>query len=119
MIAEKERKNREELFKLMQKNPDLPVVPMVDSEIVADDCGYWLGSWGSAEVDEYFISERAERVFFKSDGDVFDVLERHLQTRNLKNSRRRRRSADRSMTRSRGQRPSSFISTCRTKEADE
>lgn len=30
MIAEKERKNREELFKLMQKNPDLPVVPMVE-----------------------------------------------------------------------------------------
>ena len=31
---------------------------------------------GSA--DEYFISERAERVFYKSDDDVFDVLERHL-----------------------------------------
>ena len=78
MITEKERKNREELFKLMQENPDLPVVPMVDSEIVADNCGYWRGSWGSAEVDEYFISKRAERVFFKSDDDVFDVLERHL-----------------------------------------
>lgn len=62
----------------MQENPDLPVVPMVDSEIVADDCGYWLGSWGRACVDEYFISERAERVFFKSDDDVFDVLEKHL-----------------------------------------
>lgn len=78
MITEKERKNREELFRLMQENPDLPVVPMVDGEIVSDDCGHWLGSWGSAEVDEYFISERAERVFFKSDDDVFYVLERHL-----------------------------------------
>ena len=29
-------------------------------------------------MDEYLISERAERIFFKSDDDVFDVLERHL-----------------------------------------
>lgn len=78
MTSEKEKNNREELFKLMQENPDLPVVPMVDSDIVADDCGYWLGSWGWACVDEYFISERAERIFFKSDDDVFDTLERHL-----------------------------------------
>lgn len=78
MITEKERKNRGEPFRLIQENPDLPIVPMVDGEIVADDCGYWLGSWGRADVDEYFISERAERVFFKSDDDVFDVLERHL-----------------------------------------
>lgn len=77
-MTDKEKNNREELFRLMQENPDLPVVPMVDSEIVADDCGYWLGSWGRACVDEYFISEQAERVFFKSDDDVFDVLERHV-----------------------------------------
>lgn len=78
MITERERKNREELFKLMQENPELPVVAMVDGEIPGDDCGYWLGAWGSARVDEYFISERAERVFFKSDDDVFDTLERHM-----------------------------------------
>lgn len=78
MTSEKERENREELFKLIQEHPELPVVPMVDSDIVADDCGYWLGSWGKASIDEYFVSEQAERVFFKSDNDVFDVLERHL-----------------------------------------
>lgn len=78
MISDRERENREELFRLIKENPELPIVPMVDAEIVAEDCGYWLGAWGRAEVDEYFISERAERVFYKSDGDVFDVLERHL-----------------------------------------
>lgn len=38
-----------ELMKLAQENPELPIVPIVDSEIVEDD-GYarWLGSWGSA-----------------------------------------------------------------------
>ncbi len=77
-MTERERENREELFRLIKENPELPIVPMVDADIVCDDCDYWLGAWGRAEVDEYFISERAERVFYKSDGDVFDVLERHL-----------------------------------------
>lgn len=78
MITEKERKNREELFKLMRENPELPVVPMVDGEIPGDDSGYWLGAWGSAQVDEYLLTSNREWMVFKSDDDVFDVLERHL-----------------------------------------
>ena len=78
MITEKERKNREELFKLMQENPDLPVVPMVNGEIPGDDSGYWLGAWGGARIDEYLLTHNHEWMVFKSDNDVFDVLERHL-----------------------------------------
>ena len=44
MITEYEKKNREELFRLMRENPELPVVPMVDGEIAFDECGYWMGS---------------------------------------------------------------------------
>lgn len=71
-MTEKEKNNREELFKLMQENPDLPVVPMVDSEIVADD-GYnrWLGAWGSSYIGEYFVGE--ERVHFREDDDLSEV----------------------------------------------
>ena len=76
MISEKERENREELFKLMRENPDLPVMPMVDGEIPGDDCGYWLGAWGTAQLDEYLVA--SDRVIFKSDDDVFDTLERFL-----------------------------------------
>lgn len=76
MISEKERKNREELFRLMKENPDLPVIPMVDGEIPGADCGYWLGAWGTAQLDEYL--EASDRIVFKSDDDVFDVLERFL-----------------------------------------
>lgn len=76
MISSKEQENREELFRLMQENPELPVIPMVDGEIPGDDCGYWLGAWGQATVDEYIIGD--ERVMVKSDDDVFDVLERCL-----------------------------------------
>ncbi len=73
MVNEKEKQNREELFRLMRENPDLPVVPMVDYEVVWDGCGRWLGAWGEAKVDEYLLTD--ERVFFKSCDDVFGVLE--------------------------------------------
>lgn len=62
----------DELFKLIKDNPGLPIVPMVESEIVADDCGsYWLGSWGTSKVTEYYCGR--ERVHFKDD-DMEDVL---------------------------------------------
>lgn len=67
-----------ELLRLISENPDLPVVPMVDGEIPGDDSGYWLGAWGVARVDEYLLTRYDERVVYKSDDDVFDVLERHL-----------------------------------------
>lgn len=62
-----------ELFKLIQENPDLPIVPMVDSEIVADD-GYnrWLGSWGTAYIGEYLTAD--ERIYFRDDDDIEEAL---------------------------------------------
>ena len=78
-MTEKERKNHDDLFKLMQENPDLPVVPMVDADIVAgDDYGRWMGSWGSASVDEDLIPPDDRPMIFKSDDDVFDTLEQCL-----------------------------------------
>lgn len=67
-----------ELLELIKANPDLPIVPMVDGEIPGDDSGYWLGAWGRARVDEYLLTRNNEWMVFKSDGDVFDVLEKHL-----------------------------------------
>lgn len=78
MITEREKKNRDELFRLMRENPDLPVVPMVDAEICGDDSGYWCGVWGHASVDEYLMCERYDYMAFKSWDDVFDVLEKYL-----------------------------------------
>ena len=76
MITERERKNREELFKLMQENPELPVVAMVDSEIVQDDGYYrWVGAWGRSTIEEYFIGE--ERIHFR-EADDFDEVEETL-----------------------------------------
>lgn len=64
-MEHKERKNRNDLFKLMQENPDLPVLPMVG--------GYWLGACGTSHLDEYLVGDG--HVLFKSDDDVFNVLE--------------------------------------------
>lgn len=58
----------EKLLKLIKENPDLPVVPMVNEEVVADDCSsYWLGRWGYSEVTEYYIGK--ERIHFKTDDE--------------------------------------------------
>ncbi len=75
MISEKERKNRDKLFKLMQENPELPVIPFVDSEICWGDYGSYIGSLGGARVDEYIIPTHDDYLRFRCDDDVFDVLE--------------------------------------------
>ena len=61
-----------EIIRLIRENPDLPIIPMVNEEVVADDSyTYWMGSWGRAEVTEYYCGE--ERVHMKDD-DEEDVL---------------------------------------------
>lgn len=70
--------NIKRLLALIEQNPDLPIVPMVDAEICGDDYGTYMAGWGSARVDEYIIAKGDDLVLFKSDDDVMDVLERVL-----------------------------------------
>lgn len=54
MVSEKERENREKLFRLMQENPELPVVAMVDrvlSERYGDD--YYADMTGKQGAEAY------------------------------------------------------------------
>ncbi|MDT2565153.1 hypothetical protein [Enterococcus avium] len=61
--SEIQKKNVTELLNLIQGNPDLPIVPMVESEVVAgDDYTTWLGSFGKAEIDNVWESD--ERIYF-------------------------------------------------------
>ena len=64
--------NIEELLQLIKDNPELPIISMVDSEIVADDGGYWMGEWGISKVEEYYLG--CERVHIKDDDDEEEVL---------------------------------------------
>lgn len=46
--------NRGNLAKLLMENPDLPVLCMVEYEIVAgDECTRWAASLGEAKIREY------------------------------------------------------------------
>ena len=50
-----------EFLKLVAENPDLPIFGFVDSDVVADDGGRWLSSFGHAYVGE--IAVYGERYF--------------------------------------------------------
>lgn len=67
------QQNIEKLLKLIKKNPELPIIAMVDYEIVADDsCRRWLGAWGDCRIDEFTVSE--ERIYIKDLDDAEEVL---------------------------------------------
>lgn len=65
-----------EFIRLVQANPELPVLPMVDEEIVADNCCIrWMASIGNSYIKEYFVSKDA--VYFRKDddwGEINDLL---------------------------------------------
>ena len=52
------------LLKLIEQNPDLKIVPMVDGELGGDEFAYWMGSWGKAEIDEVYHED--DRNYFRS-----------------------------------------------------
>lgn len=71
-------KNTQELLKLIIDNPELPVVPMVDYEVVPEDGGRWMGSIGCCYVGEYAIfNER----FYDDDREGFmeDYYDRNAE----------------------------------------
>lgn len=58
----------QKLIELIKENPDLPVIPMVDYEVVGDDSStYWMGQWGRCEVTEYYNGW--ERIHFRDDDE--------------------------------------------------
>ncbi|MGM0337693.1 hypothetical protein [Enterococcus sp. AZ007] len=60
-----QKENVKTLLDLIKENPDLPIVPMVESEVVAgDDYTTWLGSFGKAEIDH--IWDNGEQIYFYS-----------------------------------------------------
>lgn len=64
-----------QLLELMQANPELPVVPCVDGDVVGGDEYYcWLGSWGESAIQEFIIGK--ERTYYREDDicEMNDVL---------------------------------------------
>lgn len=65
--------NAQKLARLISSHPDLPIISMVDADIIGDDCGRWVGSIGNCRISEYVFSEygayEGERIFWKYDAD--------------------------------------------------
>ena len=72
-MKEQERNYPQELLELIRWRPDLPVIPMVDSEVVCDEgSARWLGCWGAARIDRYVRGE--ERIYFYDEEDMLEPL---------------------------------------------
>lgn len=66
--------NVEKLIQLIKENPELPVIPMVETEVVPDDCySWWLAAFGKAEVSDFYVSD--EKVYTDREELVCDIVE--------------------------------------------
>ena len=66
-------KNIKDLLKLINEHPDLPVIPMVGQDIVADCTGEWVAHFGKAEVKKMCIY--GENVIFREDKNAIKTVE--------------------------------------------
>ena len=65
--------NIKHLIQLMDENPDLPVIPMVGQDIVADCTGEWVAYFGKAEVKKMCIY--GEKVVFREEKNAIKTVE--------------------------------------------
>ena len=65
--------NIKHLIQLMDENPDLPVIPMVGQDIVADCTGEWVAYFGKAEVKKMCIY--GEKVIFREEKNAIKTVE--------------------------------------------
>ena len=66
----------DKLRELILENPDLPIIVSVDSDVVADDCGYWYAPELRFRIGEILDCEQPvneERVYTDRDAFYEDV----------------------------------------------
>ena len=70
----------EKFLRLVKENPDLPIIPMVYSAVVANnDYGSWIGSFGDCRIDSYVsLKYYGEERFFTRYGDE-DILKEYFE----------------------------------------
>lgn len=78
--VDKQKSNVEVLLELIKNNPELEVVPMVDTDVVgSDEFSWWTAEWGSASIEEIYNDD--DRVHVRSSDEdrlidnAFSVLE--------------------------------------------
>ncbi|WPA89755.1 hypothetical protein [Moorella sp. ACPs] len=67
------QENIKHLLELIQANPELRIVPLVDTECVpSDDFNSWVADWGKADIEYIWSNINRERIYIKSED--FDEL---------------------------------------------
>ena len=75
---EKQQQNVEHLFNLIKENPNLRILPLVDTECVpSDDFSSWVAGWGKASIEEILERNGDERIYIKSH-DYDDLVDEIL-----------------------------------------
>ena len=70
--------NSDEFIRLVSDNPELPIMPMVDTDCVQDDGhGWWAAGMGTPEIDEYYVED--ERIYLKS-YDLEELVEKFIDS---------------------------------------
>ena len=72
--------NIKEFLKLIDEHPDLPVVPMVGQDIVADTFGEWTVEVGEAEIRKICIYEDAVIFYDENTLKTAGLLELDYET---------------------------------------
>ena len=66
-IIMRQQENTKQLFRLIEENPTLRILPLVDTECVpSDDYNSWIAQWGTARIEEIWEDNNYERIFQKS-----------------------------------------------------
>lgn len=78
--------NIKEILKLIEEHPDLPVVPMVGQDIVADSFGEWTAEVGEAEIRKICIYEDAVIFYDENTLKTAGLLELDYETLGLPDS---------------------------------
>ena len=67
-----QQEDTKELLELIKCNPEIEIVPMVDTDLGCEDYGQVMGCWGKANLDEYWCNDK--RIYFKSE-DYEEIVE--------------------------------------------
>ena len=78
--------NIKDVLKLIAEHPDLPVVPMVGQDIVADSFGEWTAEVGEAEIRKICIYEDAVIFYNENPLKTAGLLELDYDTLGLPES---------------------------------
>lgn len=77
-MTEQAVENIKNLAKLIAENPNMPVIPMVEQEVVgSDEFKRWAAHIGTAEVKEFILRENIEGTFFyyrKDQENLIDMI---------------------------------------------